>query len=77
MIFTVWKTRKPAGENQAELVAQTSDKSRAFDLAYKGNRSELKHRNSGNGTVNGNREITEVFTKDELKSAGFGGQIPD
>ncbi len=75
-MFTIWKTKKPLADNKSNLVAQTKELERAQELALKLNQSELKKASEDGLTVKGNRETTEVFTKQEIISAYQGGDIP-
>lgn len=77
-IFTIWRTDKPVKDNEPQLVGQTPKLERAQDIADKLNKSELKAIGLDKLSVNGNRQITEIFTKEELKNVGFGqgGVIP-
>ena len=65
-MYTIWKTKKPLTDNKSDLVAQTKELERAKELALKLNQSELKKASEDGLTVKGNREITEVFTKQEI-----------
>lgn len=81
-MFHIFKTKKPIAENKSELVARTSNEDTAFDLLDKTNKSELKSLNKKEMKVNGNREVTEAFTSEELINAGWpssrgNGDIPE
>lgn len=79
-MFHIFRTKKPVNENESQLVGRTPDPNRAFEIADLKNRSEIKTaRTIDKLGVQGNREITEVFTTEELKSAGWSkiGQIPE
>jgi len=81
-MFHIFKTKKPVSENKTELVARTSSEDSAFDLLDKTNKSEIKFLNKSLMKVNGNREVTEAFTSDELINAGWpssraNGDIPE
>lgn len=81
-MFHIFKTKKPISENTAQLVAVTSDEDRVFDLLDRTNKSQLKTLNKPEMKVNGNREVTEAFTSEELINAGWpssraNGDIPE
>jgi len=75
-MFHIFRTKKPVSEHETVLVGRTPDPERAFEIADRMNRSEIKTaRLVDRLGVQGNRAITEVFTTEELKEAGWGGNI--
>lgn len=76
-VFHIYRTKKPVSKNEPELVGRTTDPERAFQIADQTNRSEIKtaHLPDQNGAqgVQGNREITKVFTTEELKAVNYPG----
>lgn len=76
-MFHIFRTKKPVSEHETILVGRTPDPERAFEIADQKNRSEIKTARLNDLGVQGNREITEVFTTEELKDAGWGGNIPE
>lgn len=76
-MFHIFRTKKPISGNKSELVGRTSDQEKALEIADQLNRSEIKSLNKSDLKVQGNREVTEVFTTEELKDAGWGGNVPE
>lgn len=70
-IFLIFRSKKPLKENEdnIELIGQTKNAAKAALIASQSNHSELKKTRDDGRTVNGNRELTEVFTKEELNAA--------
>lgn len=71
-MFNVFRTKKPVSKNKSQLVAVTSDKDRAVELMDDFNRSPLKNMSVDKNRINGNHEVTEIFSHDELKQNGWG-----
>ena len=72
-IFNIFKTERPVSENKSTLVGQTAKLEKAKEIMHGANKDPLKKESSDGLTVKGNKTITEVFSKQELKDVGYGG----
>ena len=70
-IFLIFRQAKPItdSENKIELIGQTVNEAKATLIANRANPSELKKVSDQGNVVNGNRAITEVYSKEEWKDA--------